>query len=316
MRINRTPVLRNSIGGLLLFIGLVSFIWMLSVPAADPWSRLPLSIAAGVVIGLGYQLAPITRRKPDGQINVLWCRIALWTSVTTAAGAAVTVFLRWPGVWAGMLTISTAAFAVYLAERHPAGGKWPGIFLLSPVFDALMVFQLTNTDSFAEAAVAAALFLPALAVAITLTVWAFTVRMLSAADYAKATEVARGVLYAWLLLIVASAAWTWSGWKLGSVGSLDPLSFAVPLVTFGSVIATATAGWTRFQEARAQLAKNAAEWATEGGDEGWSSRCILARSMTSPGLKCAEFRFDGNGKRPPSGSSKAPDFPSTHTILG
>ncbi|GAA4157823.1 hypothetical protein [Leifsonia shinshuensis] len=72
------------------------------------------------------------------------------------------------------------------------------------------------------------LFVPAFAVAIVLTVWAFKLRNLPSAEYAKATEVARGVLWAWILLLAATLAWSASGLKLGSGEQFDPLVFAIP----------------------------------------------------------------------------------------
>jgi len=244
---------RNAIGGGFLLIGIGLGVVSLGMTPPDPWGRLPLSVGAGVLIGLGYQIMPALRRDRDRSPSRVWYVTALWVSIGALAAAVLAAAFHLQSWWAALLTLSTAALAIYLTERFPAGGKWPSAFLLSVAFDALMIFQVASSRSAPPVAVTAVLFVPALAVAIVLTVWAFMVRTLDPAEYAKATEVARGVLCAWLILLVSSSAWSLSGLTVGTSDSLDPVRYAIPIVTFGSLIATVTTGWSRFREARLRL---------------------------------------------------------------
>lgn len=246
------PVVRNVVGVLFVVAGSALSVWTLVDAPANVWDGVPISLAGGALIGLGYQTAPFLQRSPERSPDKRWYLTALVICMTALVGTVVAVAFH-SSVALGILAVCMAAFAVYLSERFPSGGKWPGVFLISAVLDAAMVVQMSWADSGQHIVVGLALFLPAFVVAILLTVWAFMVRTLGAAEYAKATEVARGVLFAWLLLITASTAWISSGFSLGGSDSLDPLKFAVPLVTFGSVIATVTTGWTRFREARAVM---------------------------------------------------------------
>ncbi|TFC22090.1 hypothetical protein E3O55_18915 [Cryobacterium sp. MDB1-18-2] len=128
------------------------------------------------------------------------------------------------------------------------------MFLLPVGFNGLLLFEAglhsTTDDSLP---VTVMVFVPALVVSIVLTIWAFRIREATAAEYAKATEVARGALWGWLLLLIASAFSSAVGIQLDGEDSLDPLRFLLPLVTFGSVIAAVTSGFSRYVEVRAAL---------------------------------------------------------------
>ena len=232
-------------------VGVALGLAMFVVPNLSGWQRLPYSFTAGVLIGLAYQLMPNrgnASASPRRRVYIF----AFALSGAAAATVGILAALVAPGWWAAGLSVATAALAVGLAERYP--GKYiPFAFLLPVALDAWMLLQLSTSGDRTQLVVVLTLFVPAFAVAIVLTVWAFKLRNLPSAEYAKATEVARGVLWAWILLLAATLAWSASGLKLGSGEQFDPLVFAIPLVTFGSVIATATTGWTRYREARLQL---------------------------------------------------------------
>lgn len=239
---------RTGIALLIAAAGVALAVAMFVVPGLNGWQRLPYSLGAGVLVGLAYQVSPAIleprKRSPQRSVYVS----AFSAAATSAVAAVVFALLLPPGWWAAGLTVAAAAFTVGLAERYP-GKHVPFVFLLPVVFDALMLLQQSKAGNLTQTAVMLTLFLPALAVAVILTIWAFVVRTLPTADYAKATEVARGVLWAWILLLLGTLTWTSTGLKLGTGQQFDPLLFAIPLVTFGSVIATATTGWTRFKEA-------------------------------------------------------------------
>lgn len=83
--------------------------------------------------------------------------------------------------------------------------------------------------------------------------WAFKIRSVPPASDTKATETARGALWAWTLLVVGVMAWNVAGIKLTDGDWANPIIWALPLVTVGSVLAAATTGWSGFVEAREQL---------------------------------------------------------------
>lgn len=164
-----------------------------------------LGLAAGFAIGIGYQFLPFlhgrSRRMPDMRLGV-WLVASSIVSFILAL-LVVGFASELGGVGLALLVASLASLLVGLTELHPIGQNIPGMFLIPVGPDGLMLQTLApHWSNPAQAAVALALFLPATITAALLTVWAFRIRQVNKALYAKATETARGVLWAWILLVV------------------------------------------------------------------------------------------------------------------
>lgn len=217
-----------------------------------------LSLAAGFAIGIGYQFQPFLHPHSKRSTNRRLATGLMVASGIFFGAAFAVVALGWAprtgGLGLALLAISVMLLLVGLAERHPVGDNLPGIFLIPVGLDGLMLQSMAGTWSTpAQAAVALALFVPGTAAAVILTVWAFQIRRSSKPTYAKATETARGVLWAWALLVVGVLVWNGFGIAFTDSTWVNPVVWALPIVTVGSVLATATAGWSRFVEARHEL---------------------------------------------------------------
>lgn len=227
-----------------------------SVPVLPPL----LSVTAGFAIGIGYQFQPFLHRRGTRAPNRTLCGWLFGVSVALFIGALAVAVLGWTPVGAGLglvlLAGALALLLIGLTEVYPAGDNIPGLFLVPVGLDGLMLQALAPSwSNAAQAAVAIALFVPSTGAAVVLTVWAFRIRRASVVIYAKATETARGVLWAWGLLVGGVMVWNWFGIAFTDSDWANPVVWALPIVTVGSVLATATTGWTSYLEARGELAE-------------------------------------------------------------
>ncbi|WP_314147070.1 hypothetical protein [uncultured Leifsonia sp.] len=230
--------------------------------AAVPSLPSVLSVIAGFAIGIGYQFQPFLHRSGPRTPNRV---LAGWLVAASAAmfvSAVLVVVVGWTsrpgGLGLVLLAGSVALLLVGLTERYPTGSNLPGLFLFPVGLDGLMIQTLApRLTSPAEAAIALALFVPATGAAVVLTVWAFSIRSVARVMYVKATESARGVLWAWALLVVGVLVWNGLGVAFTDGEWANPVVWALPIVTVGSVLAAATTGWSSYVEARAQLHRDA-----------------------------------------------------------
>ncbi|MEC5151686.1 polyferredoxin [Cryobacterium psychrotolerans] len=239
------------------------------VPGIDPFLRAVGATTAGLFIGGGLQLNPLTllrKAVSHPNPNLGWILIAASVALATSFGVLI-VFRLWTDGWVSfgflILGLAVCALGSGLGYLYPGDKKHPEVFLLPVGFNCLLLFETglhTDASSFPLTVM---VFVPALVVSVVLTVWAFQIRGATTAEYAKATEVARGVFWGWILLFAASVFSSMVGIELDGKDSLDPLRFLLPLVTFGSVIAAVTSGFSRYSEVHAALKFGASVSETE-----------------------------------------------------
>ncbi|MEB0003216.1 hypothetical protein QN345_02275 [Cryobacterium sp. 10I1] len=229
------------------------------LPGIDPFLRAAGATTAGLFIGGGLQLKPLTFiRKAVSHPNpkLGWILVAASLALATGFGVLL-VFRQWTNDWVPLgfliLGLAVCALGSGLGNLYPGGNKHPEVFLLPVGFNGLLLFETGLHTDASSSPLTVMVFVPALVVSVVLTVWAFQIRGAATAEYAKATEVARGVLWGWLLLFAASVFSSMVGIHLDGKDSLDPLRFLLPLVTFGSVIAAVTTGFSRYAEVKGAL---------------------------------------------------------------
>ncbi|WP_309860540.1 hypothetical protein [Leifsonia sp. 1010] len=213
---------------------------------------------AGFAIGIGYQFQPFLHARRRARASRILGASFVCSSALLFVVGLLVVGAGWApqagGLGLLLLGLSVAVLLLGLTEFYPEGANQPGLFLIPVGLDGLMLQSFAPLWSTpAQFVIAVALFMPGTIAAVVLTVWAFRVRRADKASYAKATETARGVLWAWALLVAGVLVWTWFGIKFTDTTWMNPVVWGLPLVTVGSVLATATAGWSKYVEARAEI---------------------------------------------------------------
>lgn len=246
--------------GLLALAGAI----IIAAPFTTPVPYLPsaLSLVAGFAIGIGYQFQPFLHRQSARSHSRKLGGWLLAGAGASFASAVIVVALGWVprvgGVGLVLLASSIALLLVGLTELYPDGANLPGVFLIPVGLDGLMLQSMASTwSNHAQSAVALGLLVPATGAAVVLTVWAFRIRSLGKVAYVRATETARGVLWAWTILVAGVLTWKLFGVSFTDSSWANPVSWALPLVTVGSVLAAATTGWSKYVEAREELASGA-----------------------------------------------------------